>query len=1336
MKIRLRLGSALLIFITSMANAFAYDLEITNDGTATGGNIEVYNSSQTLVGSCSLPAGCDASLTTLPGDFYTIVAIPTDFTTDVTDGFSACPLSGTVVGNTCGLFLELDVTATATFNLRNRFTVYDQDADGIDDLTEFALDKNPLFRDGENPDGSYLDADSDGLPDIIETQITKTDINTNDSATCSGTPPAGDDLTGQWDVRWVEGDSITAGHDLNDGDDVDTTDTKKEWVAAFSICHTNTDLKIFDQFFGYATSASFDGTTLNATFAHAIDGDTTLSATYTAGGGAFTKGRFQDLNVSLEGTSGAQMRADRRMTKAELSNLTAANISGTYAVQATIYDSASDQLFDKPYNPGTIAVDFRATETAGKVMTVNLYSTGDSGNANAIRGYFVPSVASYFSVDRSIAVTNIDLDGDTLADDQLFDHSQVSMTFVEAPASGVGGMFRGELESQELKDIDSDFTNDGIYGGSFGNLYGERVEPKASAFTLNIEKTDGTTVVKNRITLLNTYLSAETATYDTPTTTGNPLFDNLDGNPATNSSIYYSTNNALVGYADGERVGSHPTNDNNGTNLSIKPEDLGLGNSFNNGTYTFNFTGDQLGAGSTLSVDHTKYNANALPIVTNIKLDNRTLKRSLDNARLINSDSTHIVKWTATGPSGLTGSTGANLYRVQIGKVNDTIGIDDSGRLEMYVSCSTGTCEATLPKDTFDPNSSYSIRILAFDTPNRKNRSISANYYVSAASATTGCSINSDNSGGITNASPCAEYYQVQNPRKTGNLVTDSTTFLDYAVNRPVGTPKAIVVLLAGGQGYAGVIGNPTTQETKQIGINSLTRSAEMFAEQGYLAVTIDRPSDEPNYQFSYEFDNYRISPRHAHDIASVLNEVNTQNLNVFLAGTSRGGISVLNQFKVANAISMSVPVNSNASGYVVTPGSHPVGQISDGEINPADIYVPVHYLINPDETCSFTVPSVPTDPAMFNSFANNSGQNQMDSVFTASNGVSNIGTNTCGSTHDHGFLGSELSMVTTTTNWFDGIITSYAGNRPPVTRPARQLAKPGVDTIFPVGALAAVASDPDGDPIDVEIGTNVTILSPTSVAGKSTRGADYVADDTGLTYTPPAGANNITDAITFVVTDNNGGRTSMVMTIDISDDVDNDGLPDSIYPADGSTADAASDTDGDGLTLLQEYQSGTNAAEGDTDGDGFSDSFEILNGLNPTAFNDPNFDSDSDGFTDGEEAAVGSNLFDASINPGFISLTDATPSVQEDVGTANISVTRSGGSFGEVSVLCSTSDIVDEATAGTDYTAISTTLTWLNGDATPKSCNIDITADAETEGPETFQLDISNPTGGAKLAP
>jgi YD repeat-containing protein len=88
---------------------------------------------------------------------------------------------------------------------------------------------------------------------------------------------------------------------------------------------------------------------------------------------------------------------------------------------------------------------------------------------------------------------------------------------------------------------------------------------------------------------------------------------------------------------------------------------------------------------------------------------------------------------------------------------------------------------------------------------------------------------------------------------------------------------------------------------------------------------------------------------------------------------------------------------------------------------------------------------------------------------------------------------------------------------------------------------------------------------------------------------------------------------------------------------------------------------------------------------------------------------------------------------VNEPAGSLSVTVTRTGPSAGVVGVSYATSN--GTATAGSDYTATSGTLSWPNGDSANKSFSIPITNDSATEGNETFAVTLSVPTGGAVLA-
>ena len=88
------------------------------------------------------------------------------------------------------------------------------------------------------------------------------------------------------------------------------------------------------------------------------------------------------------------------------------------------------------------------------------------------------------------------------------------------------------------------------------------------------------------------------------------------------------------------------------------------------------------------------------------------------------------------------------------------------------------------------------------------------------------------------------------------------------------------------------------------------------------------------------------------------------------------------------------------------------------------------------------------------------------------------------------------------------------------------------------------------------------------------------------------------------------------VQIVDRTLDADFSGIPDwyemkyALEP--GSAALAAADSDGDGLSNLQEFQRGTDPHNADTDGDGLSDGAEVALGTNPL-----NADSDGDGLSD-----------------------------------------------------------------------------------------------------------------------
>jgi Calx-beta domain-containing protein len=84
--------------------------------------------------------------------------------------------------------------------------------------------------------------------------------------------------------------------------------------------------------------------------------------------------------------------------------------------------------------------------------------------------------------------------------------------------------------------------------------------------------------------------------------------------------------------------------------------------------------------------------------------------------------------------------------------------------------------------------------------------------------------------------------------------------------------------------------------------------------------------------------------------------------------------------------------------------------------------------------------------------------------------------------------------------------------------------------------------------------------------------------------------------------------------------------------------------------------------------------------------------------------------------------------------GAVLITVVRTGGRRGAASVSYQTS--AGNATAGADYQPVSGTLTWADGDDSPKSFSIALTDDTEVEAVETFNVSLNTFTGASAGSP
>lgn len=112
-----------------------------------------------------------------------------------------------------------------------------------------------------------------------------------------------------------------------------------------------------------------------------------------------------------------------------------------------------------------------------------------------------------------------------------------------------------------------------------------------------------------------------------------------------------------------------------------------------------------------------------------------------------------------------------------------------------------------------------------------------------------------------------------------------------------------------------------------------------------------------------------------------------------------------------------------------------------------------------------------------------------------------------------------------------------------------------------------------------------------------------------------------------------------------------------------------------------------------------------------------------------GQGTGTGTILNDDS--HGKLQFSTSTNSVNEDAGSLTVAVNRVDGATGIVTVDYATTN--GTAAAGSDYTAVSGTLTFNQGELS-KSFSIPIASDNVFEADETINLALSNPTGGAIL--
>jgi hypothetical protein len=363
----------------------------------------------------------------------------------------------------------------------------------------------------------------------------------------------------------------------------------------------------------------------------------------------------------------------------------------------------------------------------------------------------------------------------------------------------------------------------------------------------------------------------------------------------------------------------------------------------------------------------------------------------------------------------------------------------------------------------------------------------------------------------VIRSAPCGTYRIIRTRRESVGGVEQDVT-VQYMFHAPAGPAKAMVVLFSGGIGQTGITGDPSTGQVFTSNNNFLVRSAQLFAERGYLAVTIDRPNPAPP---DAEYQSHRLSARHAQDIVAVANHANRWARHVFLAGTSSGTLSVVAQSVLGAGTMISSPVT------VGSPQVPFIGNTNFPNLVPSFVTVPVHVMAHAMDGCGGTPPA--NAAALHEQFF----LAGISSVYDLMNGGFDRtgigGIQPCDAVTYHGFLGIENAAVSRITARMDAIIAAYASrfpwNRRPVTRPGwlvTTLQRPvSID-------LRWLAADLNGDQLSFSL-----------PYATSSRGAAIVLRGTVATYWPTQ--MGITDGFVFVVSDGRGGRSADVVTVAVT---------------------------------------------------------------------------------------------------------------------------------------------------------------------------------------------------------
>ncbi len=379
------------------------------------------------------------------------------------------------------------------------------------------------------------------------------------------------------------------------------------------------------------------------------------------------------------------------------------------------------------------------------------------------------------------------------------------------------------------------------------------------------------------------------------------------------------------------------------------------------------------------------------------------------------------------------------------------------------------------------------------------------------------CVVNSQDAGNIINSAPCG-VYGIVSTRQENGVGSDLDVTVQYMVHPPMGAPKAVVMLFSGGAGGTGItpdgMGGVATA-----GNNFLVRSAQLFAEFGFLTVTIDRPSTTQGFS-NAEFDQYRVGPAHAQDIVSVLAAVakqyGTEHLNVFLAGTSRGTISAAAQNMLGVGAMFSSPVTSAGGNpqnlWIGSTATHP-------RLKPDFVTVPVQVLAHKQDGCAVTQPV--NAVKLHDDFLAAGVPSALNGVI----GGFELDADPCNALTYHGYLGVERDAVKKVARRMVEILEKIKLNFPGNLKPKAFNAKVATSANTPLTInLDSLTFDANGDALRFSLPHD-----------SSSRGGALQLRGSFVRYWPPARQSNIVDGFVYRVSDGKGGTSNGVIRVRVN---------------------------------------------------------------------------------------------------------------------------------------------------------------------------------------------------------